>query len=193
VKSVQNNLLERLKGTAFSGILFLAAIYFFNLATKFEYTQRGEQLGPGFWPKLLLGIIIILTFADIVMALLCKGGKPAAEVEAAQNNEVLEAADGLQGQEKKRYPKLLLIGGLMTVAYVFLIEIIGFALCTFFYLAGFMYAGRFRRHLMIWVSSLLGTIFFMFLFIKVVYVSLPTGVPPFEGLTLMIFALLGVN
>jgi putative tricarboxylic transport membrane protein len=185
--------MERLKGTAFSGILVVVAIYFFNLATKFEYSQRGEQLGPGFWPKLLLGIIIILTLADIVLAL-CKGGKPATEVSSsAENNEVLEAGEGLQDEEQKRYPKLLIIGGLMTVAYVYLVGTVGFALCTFFYLVGFMYAGRFRHHVMIWVSSLAGTAFFLFLFIKVVYVSLPTGIPPFEGLTLMIYSLLGIN
>jgi putative tricarboxylic transport membrane protein len=192
VKSVKKSLMERLKGAAFSGILVVAAIYFFNLATQFEYSQRGEQLGPGFWPKLLLGIIIILTLVDIVLAL-CKGGKPATEVSSAENNEVLEAGEGLQDEVQKRYPKLLIMGGLMTVAYVYLIGIIGFALCTFFYLAGFMYAGRFRRHVMIWVSSLVGTVFLVFLFIKVVYVSLPTGIPPFEGLTLMIYSLLGVN
>lgn len=191
MKSVRNNLLERLKGTTFSGILFLAAIYFFSMTTKFEYTQRGNQLGPGFWPKMLLGIIIILTFVDIVMAL-CRGGK-TAEAAVTENTDVLEAGEGLQDLEKKRFPHLLIIGGLITVAYVFLIDIIGFALCTFFYLAAFMYVGRFRRHLVIWSSSLVGSVFFMFLFIKVVYVSLPTGIPPFEGITLMIYALLGIN
>jgi putative tricarboxylic transport membrane protein len=192
VKSVKKSLMERLKGTVLSGILVVAAIYLFNLATKFEYSQRGEQLGPGFWPKLMLGIIIILTLADIVLALR-KGGKPAAEVSSAENNEVLGVGEGLQDEEQKRYPKLLIMGGLMTVAYVYLIGIIGFALATFLYLVGFTYVGRFRRHVMIWVSGLVGTVFFVFLFIKVVYVSLPTGIPPFEGLTLMIYSLLGIK
>lgn len=191
---MRNNLVERLKGAAFNLVLFLAAVYLFYLAGYFQYDIREGQLGPGFWPRLLLGLVIVLTFYDIVLGLV--KGSTASEVKGVLGNKDQsnqEEKDGLPEEENKRYPMLLFIGCLMTLAYVFLINIIGFAICTFLYLAGFMYAGRYRRHTVIIVSSLLGTLFFVFLFIKVVYVSLPTGVPPFEGITLMIYSLLGVS
>jgi putative tricarboxylic transport membrane protein len=190
---VQNNLVERLKGAAFNLVLFLAAVYLFYLAGYFQYDIREGQLGPGFWPRLLLGLVIVLTFYDIVLGLV--RGSTAGEVKGVLGNkdQANQEEDGLPEEENKRYPMLLFIGCLMTLAYVFLINIIGFTICTFLYLAGFMYAGRYRRHTVIIVSSLLGTLFFVFLFIKVVYVSLPTGVPPFEGLTLIIYSLLGIH
>lgn len=189
---MQNKLAERLKDSMFSVVLFFAALYLFNLAGKFDYAERSGQLGPGFWPRLLLGLIIVLTFIDIVVVLL-KGRESKAEATTPQN-EVREAGDGLPDQEeKKRYPYLLVIGGLMSVAYVLLVQVIGFALCTFLYLAGFMYVGRYRRHVVIWISSLLGTLFLMFLFIKVVYVSLPTGISPFDGITLILYYLFGIS
>ncbi|MHB8916569.1 MAG: tripartite tricarboxylate transporter TctB family protein [Desulfocucumaceae bacterium] len=191
---MQNNLVDRLKGTAFNIALFLAAAYLFYLAGNFQYDVRENQLGPGFWPKLLLGLVIVLTFYDIVLGLV--KGSTAGEAKGVLSNkdqENQEAGDGLLEEEKKRYPMLLIIGCVITLAYVYLVSIIGFPICTFLYLLGFMYAGRYRRHTVIIVSSLVGTLFFMFLFIKVVYVSLPTGVPPFEGLTLMLYSLLGIH
>lgn len=188
---MQNKLAERLKGSMFSVVLFFAALYLFNLAGKFDYAERSGQLGPGFWPRLLLGLIIVLTFIDL-MATLFKSGN--SKKPMTLDSEVRGAVSGLPGQEeKKRYPYLLIIGGLMSVAYVLLVQVIGFALCTFLYLAGFMYVGRYRRHGVIWISSLLGTLFFMFLFIKVVYVSLPMGISPFDGITLILYYLFGIS
>lgn len=190
---MQNNLVERLKGAAFSSALFIAALYLFNLAGKFEYSERAGQLGPGFWPKMLLGLILIFTAYEIVVKLL-KGSEPDNAGGLVKTDDQREAEDGLPaGEEKKRYPVLLLAGCVMTLLYVLIIEVVGFALCTFLYLAGFMYVGRYRKHLAIWISSFIGTLFLVFLFVKVVYVSLPTGVPPFEWITLIIYSLLGIS
>lgn len=190
---MRNNMVERLKGVAFSGVVFIAALYLFNLTGKFEYAERAGQLGPGFWPKMLLGLILVFTGYEIVHSLV--KGKDTEEAKSpVKTGEPREAEDGLPAEEeKKRYPALLITGGVMTLLYVFLVDIIGFALCTFIYMAAFMYVGRYRKHLAIWISSLIGTVFLVFLFVKVVYVSLPTGLPPFEWITLTIYSLLGIS
>ena len=66
----------------------------------------------------------------------------------------------------------------LTVLYVVLIETLGFFLCTFLYLAAFMWVGRYRRPGVILATSLIGSLAFMFMFMKVVYVSLPLGAEP---------------
>ena len=54
---------------------------------------------------------------------------------------------------------------------------------TFLFLVAFMYLGRYRAHLVIWLASIIGTLFVAIIFLKVVYVSLPRGVPPFDRVT----------
>jgi putative tricarboxylic transport membrane protein len=46
-----------------------------------------------------------------------------------------------------------------------------------------MYLGGYRAHLVIWLSSIIGTVLISLVFLKVVYVSLPRGLPPFSDLS----------
>ena len=67
----------------------------------------------------------------------------------------------------------------MTVCYVVLIEKLGFFLCTA-HLPGRVHVGRPlpARAASSSRPSLIGSLVFMFMFMKVVYVSLPLGVGP---------------
>jgi hypothetical protein len=60
------------------------------------------------------------------------------------------------------------------------VTILGFMISTFLFMVLFMYAGRYRAHLAVWLSSAVGTVLLTLLFQKVVYVSLPRGVEPFS-------------
>jgi putative tricarboxylic transport membrane protein len=79
------------------------------------------------------------------------------------------------------------------VAYVVLIDRLGFFLCTFAYLAAFAWIGRYRRPLVVLASSLIGSLLFMFVFMKVVYVSLPLGQEPFSQVTFLLMRLMGIR
>ena len=68
----------------------------------------------------------------------------------------------------------------MTVAYGALLTPLGFLTATILYLALFMYVGLYRRHFAIWASSITGAVLLTLTFQKVVYVSLPRGVFPFD-------------
>ena len=95
--------------------------------------------------------------------------------------------------EEKTYPHLLWIGIVMTVAYAVLIDKLGFFLCTFIYLAAFMWIGRYRRSGIILITSLVGSLAFMFMFMKIVYVSLPLGVDPFSQVSFLLMRLMGIK
>ena len=60
-------------------------------------------------------------------------------------------------------------------------------------LACFAYVGRYRRHWVIWLTSILGSIALMFLFMRVVYISLPIGVAPFSAVSLAAMKLMGIS
>lgn len=187
---MQSRITEWLRGSLFSIIVFIGALYLFILAGAFEYSHREAQLGPGFWPRVLLGVILVLSAYEIVYKLI-RGGAQKEEIEGVVDTKGQE--DQEAEEENKRYPALLLIGTVMTVLYALLIDVLGFTLCTFLYLVGFMYVGRYRRHLIIIISSLIGTLLLLFLFVKVVYVSLPAGVPPFEFITMLVYTIIGVR
>ena len=119
--------MEKIKQIIPYTVVFLASVYFYVLAGRFGVVTRAGNLGPDFWPKLLLGLTMVACLYEIAKAALFHRGK---------------ALEGDAGAEKaaapKQYPGLLLIGTLMTVAYVAFLDLLGFILCTLLYLALFI-------------------------------------------------------
>jgi putative tricarboxylic transport membrane protein len=56
-----------------------------------------------------------------------------------------------------------------------------------------MVLGRYRRNGVIVSISLLGSLAFVFVFMKIVYVSLPLGIGPFQAVSVAILAALGIR
>jgi len=71
--------------------------------------------------------------------------------------------------------------------------VLGFFLATAIYLAAFMLVGRYRRYGVIAVTSVVGSLVFVFVFMKIVYVSLPLGIGPFQSVSTALMALLGIH
>jgi hypothetical protein len=102
-----------------------------------------------------------------------------------QETGVIDTSDGAE-EEGPRSTALLLAGVVLTVAYGFIMPILGFLISTFLFLILFTYAGRYRSPVPILLTSLIGSLGALILFQKVVYVSLPRGIPPFDALADMI-------
>ena len=158
-------------------ILFALAAYFWSVAGDIGYSERAGNLGPGFWPKLAIGLIGLVSFLEIVRALLGRRG------EARGIADVLEGQAEEEPADAERRPGLLLAGAGLTLAYGIFIPFLGFPLATFLFLVAFMYVGGHRSHRAIWLSSAIGVFLFAVVFLKVVYVSLPRGVAPFDRIT----------
>jgi putative tricarboxylic transport membrane protein len=174
--------MEKIKRIIPYGVVLLVSAYFYFLASQFGVVTRAGNLGPDFWPKLLLGLTMAACLYEIVKTILFQRGK------------VLEDDAGEEKAETpKRYPGFLIIGTLMTVAYVYFLNILGFILCTFLYLALFMVVGRYRKVWVIAANSVIGTILFAVIFMKVVYVSLPVGEEPFQQFSLLVMKMLGIK
>jgi hypothetical protein len=158
-------------------VLLALAAFFWSVASDIHYSHRVGNLGPGFWPKLAIGLIGVVSALEIGRALLGRRGsaRGIADMLEGEAEEAPAAVD--------RHRGLLLAGAGLTLAYGVFIPILGFPLATFLFLVAFMYVGGHRSHLVIWLSSAVGVFLFAIVFLKIVYVSLPRGIPPFDRIT----------
>lgn len=160
--------------------------YLYYLAASFDFQARAGTLGPDFWPKLILSLAIAVCLWQVV-AILAFGARADAE------DLLAEYADDSEEIELESHPWLLLAGMGATLAYVALVPTLGFFLCTTIYLAAFMAIGLYRRWTVLAAVSVIGTLLLMFIFMKLVYVSLPIGAPPFDEVTLALMRLMGIR
>lgn len=166
-------------------IILLVSLYFYYLAGQFRFSAKPGNLGPDFWPKLLLGLTMAACLYEII--------KTAFFLKIALPKEAAGEQPAKVTATKKTYPELLVIGIAMTVAYVYFVTTLGFVLCTFLYFALFMIVGRYRRVWAILANSAIGTLVLVLIFMKIVYVSLPLGQEPFSSVTLFVLKLMGVK
>ena len=174
-------------------IVLAVSAFLYVLANRIEFAAPGGRIGPDFWPKAILLLAMATCAYEIFKTLFF--GRPDQEV-AGVLESVIEESPGDTAIEEPRarsYLHLLLAGVAMTIAYVVLIERLGFFLCTFLYLAGFTWVGRYRRPGVVLATSLLGSLVFMFVFMKIVYVSLPLGQEPFSEVSFFLMRLMGIR
>ena len=167
-------------------------VVLFVFANRINFDAPGGRIGPDAWPKAILGLAMLACAYQIVKTLFFDDA--AAQVGGVLGS-ILDGAPAEPAADDAatRYPRLIVAGIVLTVGYVLLIEHVGFFACTLAYLAAFMWIGGYRRPVVVVVSSLVGSLAFMFMFMKVVYVSLPLGHEPFVQLTFLLMRLMGIR
>jgi putative tricarboxylic transport membrane protein len=186
-------MLTRLRRTIPYVIVFAATVALFVISNQITFIAPGGRIGPDVWPKAILALSMLTCVFQIVKILFFD---EAGEHVPGVLESIIEETpvDGIvDTAPEPRFPHLLVGGIVLTVAYVLLIERLGFFLCTFAYLAAFAWIGRYRRPLVVLASSLVGSLLFMFVFMKVVYVSLPLGHEPFSQVTFLLMRLMGIR
>lgn len=169
-----------------------AAGYLYYVATQFQFQAREGTLGPDFWPKLVLCLILAVCVYELVKIFLL--GR-TAEVEGVLGRLVEGSAHTEPAAPAPpRERPLLLAGGIaLTAAYVAIVQSLGFFTATVAYLAAFIAVGGYRRWSVVAAVSVGGTLVMLFFFMKVVYVSLPLGTGVFQQVTLALMRLLGIR
>lgn len=174
---------QRLKPMLPYAALFAGAVFLFHRTAKFASLGRPGQLGPDFWPRAVLTLLMIVCAFQIGRLALAGAGAVRTAAPPKAHEE----------EEGERYPWLLAAGIGITILYVPGMQLLGFFVATVLYLAGFMLVGRYRRPGVIAASSILGSLAFVFVFMKVVYVSLPLGAGPFLHVSTWLMAMLGIH
>ena len=164
------------------GIL-LAAAYLFFVAGNFEYQERPGQLGPQFWPRMSavgLGLAVLVRIVQTIR----DRNRPIVRVKG-------EFDEYQQAEAELHWPSLGLAIGLV-VGYVASTMFLGFMISTALFLGLFIWLGGQRRWYVPLVA-VIGGLSFSFIFVGVVYVSLPTGVGIFDTITVAVYELLGIQ
>jgi len=150
------------------------------LATRgLDQVVPGDQLGPGFWPRLVL-----LGLGAVCLARLVDAARRGARAAPAGRDDA-SAAPPIS------WPKLAAAIALILL-YVLATPVVGFPLTTLGFIAGFMWLCGTRSLVAITANVLLGTAGLLYLFVKAVYLPLPKGDGPFEALTLALYRALHI-
>lgn len=177
-------------------IVGAAAGYLYYAAAHFQYHARAGTLGPDFWPQAILVLTIAVCLFEVIK--IAVHGAHARDVAGVLENIVEESADKHAAAEPdaapvESHPVLLLLGIGVTLLYVEAVQKLGFFLATVTYLIVFMRIGGYRRWGVIAATSLIGTLLLLFIFMRLVYVSLPIGVEPFAQVTLLLMQFMGIR
>lgn len=176
-------------------VVGIGAAFLFYVASHFEFHRRAGTLGPDFWPKAILILTIAICAYEVLRIAL--SNRAGAEVGGVLEEIVEHSADvradfGVDVALDK-HPFLLFAGMAATLAYVALVQVLGFFLATAVYLAVFLVLGGYRRWGVLAATSLIGALALMFIFMKLVYVSLPIGTAPFSEVTLFLMKIMAIR
>jgi putative tricarboxylic transport membrane protein len=176
-------LLRRRLIAPLAGALLAAALL---LHTRgLDDVARGGQLGPGFWPRLVLlglGLACLAQCAAVWRRHRAGAAAPARVDTRALEAEILPITS--RGT--------LAVAIALIVLYVMATPIVGFALATTLFIAAFMYVCGMRSLVALGLNALLGTTALLYLFIRLVYLPLPKGEGPFEAVSLGLYRALGI-
>jgi len=196
-------------------VLALGALLF-HVAASFTYARSGARLGPDVWPRAILVLLMVACGVRIVRLVLWPSlARTSTEDPAAAGAALADdvtpghvadagAADsrgvgaaphaGTAGEpEVPLSPARLALGIALTVLYVLGLPTLGFAFATALYIAAMCRVGDYRRWPVILPTAIVGSLAFMFVFQRIVYVSLPLGTPPFDTIALTLMRLMGIR
>ena len=151
-----------------------------------DHVARGGQLGPGFWPRLVL--------AGLGLTCLVKGVAEWRRQRAA--DPLRPAMVDARAIESERLaelsPRKLVAAIGLIIMYVLAAPAVGFAPATALFIATFMYLCGTRSVTVLAVNTVVGTALLLYLFVKLVYLPLPKGEGPFEAVSLALYRALGI-
>ena len=179
-------------------VLAISAALFVYAGSITSMGGADRAIGPSFWPRLVLVLTMCVCVFELVFRWFfdMQGASGLlSQVEQQMEGEGGAQADsgGSADEPEERNLRQLLIGTGLTLAYVWSLPLLGFAVASAVFIALFIWLGTYRRAKVVAAVSLLGTLLLMFIFMKVVYVSLPLGVKPFESVSLLLMGLLGIR
>ena len=148
----------------FTGILILAAVYFYATA-QIPSIEIGDPLGPKAFPR-LLGIGLLVT-----------GGILLLEMLRARKTEVRDA--GAKAPIEWRHYLVVGAAAIWTGVYFAVFEWLGYAIATTFYLlalTSYFHKGRLKTNVL---TSVLFSVISYFMFTKLLGVTLARGILPF--------------
>lgn len=179
----------RLNAAAPYLLIFVTGVFLYISADNIEFDRVEGRIGPDLWPKIILGLMMLSSAWGIIKAVLLT---PAGVEQPSPPPEDIETDQHSEADEREIYP--LRVWGTLagTVAYLFFMPVFGFFLGSFFFIAFVIFLGGYRKPSRVLVVSLITSLFFTVIFVRVVYVSLPIGIEPFAKVSLALMKLINL-
>ena len=172
-------------------VALLASCFFYYHALQIAPAPDG-QLGPDLWPKTILFLVVMTCLWEMVRALLSAERRRPEPTPGRIEPALVPKSDALRpADEVGSWAPW--IGIAVATAYVAAFPWIGYPLATFFFVATFVFLGNYPRPLVAATIALAASLGFMFLFMRIVYVSLPIGVGPFATFTTTLMSLMHIK
>ena len=179
-------LLRRLRAALPYVLVLAGGLYLYHAADNFEYEDVSGRIGPGAWPKIILFLMLATALWGIVSS--------AVSGDAVASDVIVESEqDAALISPPEIHPWLVWLTVGSTLAYLLLLPIIGFFIATVIFIVALMYLGQYRKPVRAAMLSVAIASVFMFLFMRVVYVALPLGIPPFEEVSYALMTAMGVR
>jgi putative tricarboxylic transport membrane protein len=181
----------RLARAAPYGLLLAVAGVLYHFALGIDTSAAAGRIGPDFWPRAILTLLAVVCVYELAKSLLAADARSAG----GMLQDILDASKEPVEAPSAARPGVvrLALGMGATLAYVLLVDVLGFFLATAAYLAVFIAVGGYRRWAVIAACALGGSLAMVVVFMKIVYVSLPLGSGPFRALSIGLLLLLGVR
>lgn len=157
-------------------VLLAAAVYLFVVALGFKQVGPSDQIGPGFWPQVLC--------VSIGIGALVRLGQKLRSRERRVVGDAASEADEVRMSR-------VALGIALVVGYVIGMLFLGYILATAMFLIAFIYLGGQRKWYLA-PLAIASSLLFAYVFLKVVYIALPSGVGIFDQLTVLLYELLGI-
>ncbi len=193
----QNDSVKKLmKSLTAIGIILVIGMYLFVLAGSIDQAPIPGQLGPAFWPRCIL-VLLMLSCIFKAVEIFKEGKKKqerdyhvgfrhaAKEGQAGALDQAAEAEAGGTFATVDLGKLAFMIVACLVV--VFLMDFAGFIIANMLFTFIFCYMVGDRNWKRLVVISVVGTIGLLYLFAYLVYVPLPKGQFFFEDITLMIY------
>jgi putative tricarboxylic transport membrane protein len=153
----------------------VAALALLGATGRLDQVAAPGQLGPAFWPRLVL----------VGLALTCAARLVGTRRRTAAAETTADAPPPMSWPVLGAAVALILLYCLGT-------PLLGFPVATLVFVVAFMRLSGARSPVTLAATGGLGTILLLYLFVKAVYLPLPKGAGPFEPLTLALYRLLRI-
>ncbi len=159
----------------FNLLLFSISIFLFYVAGTFRKFATYAKVGPEFWPRGILFLMIVLS--GIVLAKQIAGFLKSRKAQTSEKSITQTESD----------PYRLFLVIVVSFGYAFCMGILGFLISTILFQLIFLYLLKVKRLVSIVFVTLVNTAMLYLLFIRVLNMLLPAGVGIFRTFSLLFY------
>jgi len=153
----------------FPSLLLVGSAYLLFVAETMHRVSQYDLLGPGFWPQVSLGGVLLASLALVAR------GIWRYRVKGCDSQPFAQTRGGT-----------LVLAVVLSLAYSVGMHFLGFLLSTFMFQVGFLLIQGVRRYTVVIVPLGLTALLYG-LFIRLMYLPLPRGVGIFRTISLMFY------